>query len=148
MKTQKTWGKWPDAYCPIFMEQKEVTSRDCYIILAGKEGVPTIVSNSEKEVSLLIKARAASLHSDISSDRKHEKSLLPECGDLGFPTAFEIGCQPGREGGREEGSCASFYDPTPPFCCGRTLSLCQRPKLTRPSLHTESGKTNMISCHF
>ena len=31
---------------------------------------------------------------------------------------FEIGCQPGG------GSCASFYDPTPPFCCGAdTLTL-------------------------
>ena len=68
MKMQKTWGEWPDAYCPIFMGQKDVTSKVLlHNSLSGKEGVPTIVSNSEKKVCLLIKARAASQHSDKSA---------------------------------------------------------------------------------
>ena len=61
------------------MDQKEVTSRDCYVIT--KEGVPSIVSNSEKKVCLLIKARAASLHSDISSDR-NMKTHSPQSENL------------------------------------------------------------------
>ena len=91
MKMQKTRGKWPDAYCPIFIEQKEVTSRDCYIILGQekRECRSLLVSNSEKKVHLLIKA--ASLHSDTSSDRNMKSHFSQRVLSLRFSTAFEIG---------------------------------------------------------
>ena len=103
----------PGAHCLIFMDQKEVASGDCCIILGGKEGVSTIVSNSEKKVWLLLKRLESFIHLQIG---EHEKSLprVEILWSFRFPLHLELvarSIQP------SVGSCARFYDPhssTPP----------------------------------
>ena len=82
----------PGAHCLIFMDQKEVASGDCCIILGGKEGVPTIVSNSEKKVWLLLKRLESFIHLQIG---EHEKSLprVEILWSFRFPLHFGIGGQ-------------------------------------------------------
>ena len=124
-----------------FMDQKEVASGDCCIILGGKEGVSTIVSNSEKKVWLLLKRLESFIHLQIG---EHEKSLprVEILWSFRFPLHLELvarSIQP------SVGSCARFYDPhspTPPLPLPTlSLHLRNRPKLVSSILNV---RVNLI----